>query len=209
MIILNSCGIFLLVSASGCVPITSHLFLMFSCFPIRFIARKLNNDLKTALLKRANHMITTFFTSAGLLVLNFVPKETKFNQDYFIHAVLPALYSEKTRIARPKGAPSFSVHVDNSMCHNGAKITEKPAKKQIVRPPHPSYSPDLSPCDFELFEMVKEKVKDRVFRIEQHILEAITQSWNELTFEDIQRVFRNWTERLIWIIVNSGEYYLS
>jgi hypothetical protein len=61
-------------------------------------------------------IITIFFTSTQLLVLNCLPKGTKFNQDYFIDTVLPNLYSEKRRIARCKGLPSFSVHMDNSMC---------------------------------------------------------------------------------------------
>jgi hypothetical protein len=69
-------------------------------------------------------MVTIFFTSTWLLVLNFLPKGTKFNQDYFVDTVLPNLCSEKRRIARCKFLPSFSVHMDNSMCHNGAKITE-------------------------------------------------------------------------------------
>jgi hypothetical protein len=73
-----------------------------------------------------------FFTSTRLLVLNFLPNGTKFYQDYFIDAVLPNLYSEKRRIVRRKGLPSFSVHMDNSMCHNGAKITEKLEKRHIA-----------------------------------------------------------------------------
>jgi transposase len=136
-------------------------------------------------------MITIFFTSTRLLVLNFVPKGTKFNQCYFIDTVLPNLYSKKRRIARRKGLPSFSVHMDNSMCYNGAKITEKLEKRHIPRAPHPPYSPDLSPCDFWLFGILKQKMKERVFQSEEQILSAITESWNELTFEDIQRVFHN------------------
>jgi hypothetical protein len=84
-------------------------------------------------------MVTIFFTSTRLLVLNFLPKGTKFNQDYFIDTVLPNLYSERRRIARRKGLPNFPVHMDNSMCHNGAKITEKLEKKRIARAPHPPY----------------------------------------------------------------------
>jgi hypothetical protein len=78
----------------------------------------------------------TFFTPAGLLVLNFQPKGTNFNQDYFIDAVLRELYNEKTRIAMRKDAPSFSVHKGNLMGPNGAKTTEKLAKKHIARVPH-------------------------------------------------------------------------
>jgi hypothetical protein len=52
-------------------------------------------------------------------------------------------------------------------------------------------------------------VKKRVFQSEEQILAAITDSWNELTFEDIQRIFHNWMERPIWAIANNGEYYQS
>jgi hypothetical protein len=71
-----------------------------------------------------NAMVTIFFTSTRLLALNFLPKGTEFNQDFFSDPVLPNLYSEKRRIARRKGLPSFSVRMDNSMYYNGAKITE-------------------------------------------------------------------------------------
>jgi hypothetical protein len=77
-------------------------------------------------------MVIIFCTLIRLLVLNFLPKGTKFNQDYFIDAVLPNLYSEKRRIMRRKGLPNFSVHMNNSMCHNGAKITEKLEKRHIA-----------------------------------------------------------------------------
>jgi transposase len=98
-------------------------------------------------------MIMIFFTSNRLLVLNSLSKGTKFNQYYFIDAGLTELYSEKARIARRKCVPAFSVHIDNLMYHNGAKITEKLGKKHITQAPHPSYSPGLSPCDFSLSGM--------------------------------------------------------
>jgi transposase len=142
-------------------------------------------------------------------MLNFFPKGTKFNQDYFINMVLPNLYSEKRRIARRKGLPSFSVHMNNSMCYNGAKITEKLEKRHIARAPHPPYSPDLSPCDFWLFGILKQKMKERVFQSEEQNLAAVTESWNEFKFEGVQRVFHNWMEHLMWVIANSGEYHQS
>jgi hypothetical protein len=136
-------------------------------------------------------MVTIFFASTRLLVLNFLPKGTKLNQDYFIDTVLPNLCSEKRQNARRKGLPSFSVHMDNSMCHKGAKITEKLEKGHMARAPHPLYSPGLSPCDFWLFGIEKQKMKERVFQSEKQILATITESWNELTFDDIQRIFHN------------------
>jgi hypothetical protein len=43
-------------------------------------------------------MITIFFTSTRLLVLNFLPQGTKFNQDYLIDTVFPNLYSERDEL---------------------------------------------------------------------------------------------------------------
>jgi transposase len=115
-------------------------------------------------------MVTVFFTFARLLALNFPPKGTKFNQNYFIDAVPPDLYSERARIERRKGLPSFLVHMDNSMCHNSAKITGKPEKKHIARASRPLYSPDLSLCDFCLFGILKKTMKERASRSEEQIL---------------------------------------
>jgi hypothetical protein len=93
-------------------------------------------------------MLPMFFRSRRLLVLEALPKGIKFNQDYFIGAMIPELYNEKTRISRKEGFPAFSVHIDNSMCQKVNKISEKLAKRSIEQAPHPPYSPDLSTCDF-------------------------------------------------------------
>jgi transposase len=62
-------------------------------------------------------MVTIFFTYTRSLVLNFLTKGTRFNQDYFIDAALPNLYREKTRIVRHNGRPGFAGHMDNSTLH--------------------------------------------------------------------------------------------
>jgi hypothetical protein len=105
-------------------------------------------------------IVTIAFTSIRLLVLNFLPKGAKCSQDYFIDTVLPNIYNEKRRIVRRKGLPSFSAHMGNSMCHNDAKITEKHGMRHIARALHPPYSPAFSPCDFWLFGILKEKMKE-------------------------------------------------
>jgi hypothetical protein len=48
-------------------------------------------------------IITIFFTSTRLLVLEALPKCMKFNQGCCVQAVLPGLSSEKRRISREKG----------------------------------------------------------------------------------------------------------
>jgi hypothetical protein len=78
------------------------------------------------------------------------------------------------------------------MCHNGNKISEQLAKRSIEQAPHSPYSPDINPCDFWLFGMLKHKMKDREFQSPQAILSAVAKMRNGLTFADVQRVFQEW-----------------
>jgi hypothetical protein len=64
----------------------------------------------------------------------------------------------------------------------------------------------MSPCDFWLFGMLKQKMKDREFQSQQAIVSTVAKMWNDLTFADIQCVFQEWVEHLTWVIGNIGEY---
>jgi hypothetical protein len=55
--------------------------------------------------------------------------------------------------------------------------------------------------------MVKQKIKDREFCSAQEILRSVSDAWRDLTFQDIQRVFLEWMNRLTWVIKNDGEYF--
>jgi hypothetical protein len=77
------------------------------------------------------------------------------------------------------------------MCDNGRKIIEKISDTKLERLPHPAYSPDLSPLDFLLFGMLKEKMKNRAFQTVEEMLEAVILIWNAVSFEQLQSVFLN------------------
>jgi hypothetical protein len=47
---------------------------------------------------------------------------------------------------------------------------------------------------------LKQKIKERVFQSEEQILATLTESWNELTFEDIQEVsIIGWNAQYGWL----------
>jgi histone-lysine N-methyltransferase SETMAR len=99
--------------------------------------------------------------------------------------------------------------MDNSMCHNGRKVIDELENLKLVRVVHPPYSRDLSPCDFWLFGMLKQKIQDRVFDTTEEIVMAIRKVWNEVTFEDLQSVFFDWIQRVEYVIEHEGEYYVN
>jgi hypothetical protein len=53
---------------------------------------------------------------------------------------------------------------------------------------------------------VKQILRDREFSSSDETEDAITQGWNDLTFHDVQRVIRDWNQRLPWVVENDGEY---
>jgi hypothetical protein len=95
------------------------------------------------------------------------------------------------------------------MCYNESKGVSKFDKHHIARLPRPPYSPDLNPCDFWLFGMLKGILKDRDFHSHDEIKEVITMAWNDLTFDEVQSVFQNWVNRLRWVIENGGDRLLN
>jgi histone-lysine N-methyltransferase SETMAR len=99
--------------------------------------------------------------------------------------------------------------MDNSMCYNRRKVTDEFANLKLDCVPHPPYSPDLSLCDFWLFELLKQKIKDRMFQTVEEIKIAIHRVWDELTLDNLQSVFFNWIERLKWVSEHGGEYYTN
>jgi hypothetical protein len=113
----------------------------------------------------------------------------------------------KKREFRAETLPSFSVRMDNSMCRDGHKVSEKLAQKSIERAPRLFYSPNISMCNFWLFDMPKHSMKDREFQSQQAVLRTSAKSWVDLTFADGQRVFQEWMERRTWVVGNNEEYY--
>lgn len=151
-------------------------------------------------------MITIFFSPRELIVLDVLPRYHRYNQLYFIDYIFPDLKRANQSFHRRMPGETFWVHMDNSMCHNGSKVMAKFGKYHMSRFPHPPYSPDISPCDFWFFGLLKELFKNREFASDTEIVDAITEAWDDLTFDDVRSVFRNWMGRLKWVIENGGEY---
>jgi hypothetical protein len=107
------------------------------------------------------------------MILHALSKGSKSNKDYVIDNLLAALNQVRTRNTRHKVATILMVHMDNSTCDNGAKITEKMSLKGLGRAPYTAYSPDISPCDFWAFGTIQEKIRDRHFQGSEEILKAI------------------------------------
>jgi hypothetical protein len=54
--------------------------------------------------------------------------------------------------------------------------------------------------------MLNQILRDREFSSSDESEDAIAQVWNDLTFDDVQSVFRIWIRGLAWVAENDREY---
>ena len=93
----------------------------------------------------------------------YLPEGSTVNQTYYIE-VLKRL-RDAIRRKRPElwRSGDWFFHHDNAPAHSALRTREFLAKHSITVLPHPPYSPDLAPCDFFLFLMLKRSLKGRRF----------------------------------------------
>ena len=96
---------------------------------------------------------------------------------------------------------------DNVPLHRAVAVQEFLARKQVCVLHHPSYSPDLSPCDYFIFPKLKLPLKGRLFEDVQDIQAAVTSSLRAIPQEDVQRSFQSLLDRATCCIDTEGMYF--
>jgi len=99
----------------------------------------------------------------GTVHKEFVPTGQTVNFGFYCK-VLRKLH-EKVRRHRPQlwREQTWLLHHDNAPSHTAVLTHQFLAKNKTALIPHPSYSPDLAPCDFFLFPKMKLKLTGRRF----------------------------------------------
>jgi hypothetical protein len=79
----------------------------------------------------------------------------------------------------------------------------------IERLARPSDSPRQSPCGFWFVGRGKTTWRDRRFADLDVIVEALTNLFGNVTFEELPSVFQNCIQRLEWVIRHSGGCFIK
>ena len=74
---------------------------------------------------------------------------------------------------------------------------------------HPSYSPDMSPCGFDLFAKMKLPLIGVRFRTRQAIIAAVEQSVRKLVKQDSVDGIRRLPDMLRRVLHGGGDYFSS
>ena len=97
-------------------------------------------------------------------------------------------------------------HHDIAPDHSSLRTPEFLAKHSITVLSHPPYSPDLAPCDFFLFSMLKRPLKGRRFEAIPEIKANATKELKGIEKEAYLDCFCKWKHRWCKGVRWEGEY---
>ncbi|GFR78589.1 transposase [Elysia marginata] len=81
---------------------------------------------------------------------------------------------------------------DNAGPHKARATSQSLRELGIQVLPHPAYSPDLAPCDFWLFPILKDRLAGRKFHRIQDLAKAVNSGLRTIPEEDYQGAFPKW-----------------
>jgi len=95
---------------------------------------------------------------------------------------------------------------DNAQPHVADVVNQLLARWQWEVPYHPPYSPDISPCDFDLIPKVKEPLRGRRFKTIPDIIDAVGRSVRTIKKTGADKGIMRLPHRWECVLHNVGEY---
>jgi len=152
-------------------------------------------------------MLTLFFDSKGILLLDWVPKgETVTGLSYI--ETLKRL-RERIRKKRPTLFQDYDwfLHHDNAPAHRSFVVQRFLTKNAVSVLEHPAYSPDLAPSDFFAFDRLKDHIRGVRFESVEEIKLTAARVLKEIPESDWKKCYESWKKRMHRCIAAGGEYF--
>jgi histone-lysine N-methyltransferase SETMAR len=108
-------------------------------------------------------MLIVFFVIRGMLYLEFAPEGQTVNVEFYCNVLRRLREDIRRKRSEMWRASNWLFHDDNAPTHRVLVKARVSRPQQNFTIPHPSYSPDLAPCDFFFFPKMKLKLKVRRF----------------------------------------------
>jgi hypothetical protein len=100
---------------------------------------------------------------------------------------------------------AIKLHHDNARPHVHKDVLNYLKSKGIQTIRQLPNSPDLAPCDFWLFDRIKQDLTDESDSKSLH--RAVTKIMNSINREDYNKTFDKWIERMQLRVNNQGNYF--
>ena len=138
-------------------------------------------------------MVAVFLVKSALI--KSVPLETDatVNASWYVNTCLPQIF---LAVSERRETRSVIFHDDNAKPYRAWIINEFLLENHVEQYEDAAYSPDLSHCDFFLFQKLKKQFRGIRFSYDNEILTALEQAIDSLTKEDLKNCFEDWFIRM-------------
>lgn len=152
-------------------------------------------------------LLTVFMDYRGVVHHEFLAEGCTVNKHYYLQVM--RRLREAIRQKRPDlwEGNSWFLHHDNAPSHNAIIIREFLAKNSTNVISHAPYSPDMSPCDFFLFDRLKKPLRGTRFDSVEAIKQKSQDELMNIPKSDFEKCFLNWIKRWRMCIATGGEYF--
>ena len=146
-----------------------------------------------------------FFKSTGPVLVHRIERGQIVDHQYYIHNCLKPLVNEIQQQRPSFGTHGIKLLHDNGKPHVHKAVFDYLESKGITIIPHPPNSPDLAPCDFWLFDLIKQNIDDQNDAESLH--DAVTAFMYSLNREEYKKTFDKWMQRMQLCVDNDGDYF--
>ncbi|CAM4931328.1 unnamed protein product [Rotaria socialis] len=137
---------------------------------------------------------------------HFAPKtEQTIDHDYYINNCLQPLVNEIKKQRPSSGTHAIKIHHDNARPHVHKDVSTYLESQGIMKMLQPPNYPDLAPCDFWLFDLIKQNLTDQRSSVSLH--RAVTKVMFSINEDEYKKTFDKWIERMKLCVYNHGDYF--
>lgn len=156
-------------------------------------------------------MVVGIMTGRGNLPLVVVPRQTKFNSNFYMDEVMIPMITEWLPALYPGEMDKIFIHHDGATSHTSAQTKCELDELKgyfgfnyIAKEDIPPKSPDASPLDFFGFGYVKQRIRTCSASTLPALVEAANRVWLEIPVSKIVEVFSDWRNRLKLMVKYEG-----
>ncbi|CAF4211367.1 unnamed protein product, partial [Rotaria sordida] len=125
--------------------------------------------------------------SNGPVFIHHLERGQTIDHQYYINNCLRPLVDEIKRQRPSYGTRGIKIHYDNARPHVHEDVSSYLESEHLTIIPHPPNSPDLSPCDFWLFDLIKRNLTDQ--SDSQSLYDAVVNFMYSLSNEEYKKTF--------------------
>ena len=152
-------------------------------------------------------MVFVAWCPRGPVLIECLPPNTPFDSSYISYVLVGKYKAATIPGKRGRSLRGLVLHWDNAKPHIAGATSDLLASLGAVVLPHRPYSPDVAPCEFDLFGYLKHRLSGQSFIGREKLVEKIREIMVEIPPAVFFSVYTEWLARLQLVIDLEGEYY--